>query len=84
MHIATDTASTPQRSLTVAEAALALNRSRSWVRDRICDGRLTQAGTAPATITAESLAALRRRLALEAASRRRAVPYLRLVVNNLE
>jgi hypothetical protein len=67
--------------LTVSEAAAALGRSKSWVRDRIADGRLEVAIAKPVTrVTASSVARLGRRL--RAAARPAPVPYLRLVVCN--
>jgi hypothetical protein len=69
--------------LTVAEASKALGRSRSWVRDRIADGRLTvQAEKPVVAVTWASFVQLKGRLRADDLARARRAPHLRLVVSN--
>jgi hypothetical protein len=74
-------------AVSVTEAAAILDRSTSWVRDRLTDNSLETANSADskrATITVRSVVRLSERIAASRAVRNRTAerPWLRLVVNN--
>jgi hypothetical protein len=74
-------------AVSVAEAAAILERSTSWVRDRLTDNSLEEAEfpkTKRVAITVRSVVRLSKRTANPRAERNRRAerPWLRLVVNN--
>jgi hypothetical protein len=74
-------------AVNVAEAAAILDRSTSWVRDRLTDNSLELASLPDAkriAITVRSVVRLSERIAGSRAACRRAAqkPWLRLVVDN--
>jgi hypothetical protein len=74
-------------AVSVAEAAAILDRSTSWVRDRLTDNSLEAADPTDskrATVTVRSVVRLSERIAASRAARNRTAqrPWLRLVVDN--
>ena len=74
-------------AVSVAEAAAILDRSTSWVRDRLTDNSLEVVSLPDAkriTIAVRSLVRLSERIAASRAVRNRTAerPWLRLIVNN--
>jgi len=74
-------------AVSVAEAAAILERSTSWVRDRLTDNSLEEAEfpeTKRVAITVRSVVRLSERTAYSRAEKKRTAerPWLRLVVDN--